>query len=517
MVSKPSVDVLLHQLDVLATFESSQTPTADLRAFVESFFHFRFGNGYFAQVYAITAIIGILILMGLAVVSRRLYEGNFWLVRIQEAQGSKYPLVIPNVSVQARLLASRPSHLLTPFSNVASRPPALHPRQSILSFVFIEAIFGLLYIAYLWCQLGGLRWNVDLGGQGYWFITPWLVLFFGAFYGAVGTFYASPGVLSRRRRMSSSWDVRKFIPSPVVCNQILIAVPLVNAASILVVAVMLGRTWHMAYQDMRRFADNLAGQPPTAAISSAQIQAAQQVWQGTIDAWWYGSVGFYMWGGWAFLLLALYLPAGAHLSHTVHVQINEQKSFKTSRFRNTTLAHSEAAAAAARAGTATPAIIPSGAAPVWDAASAIENADPTAGTGAAVTATRRNREAELEATRAAESVFYPPLKADRVSVQASGSASHLDTLQSALRNILLMWSSISSAVLAYGILCFWVASQINSTISRGPDDMARLYELYNSAAGWLACVFGGLNFVVSFKKRLCSASDSNNAFSHLTL
>lgn len=94
----PDVAELAHRLEVLAAFDTSDTPTGDLRQFVESFFHLDFGNGYLIQVYAITAIIGILIVMGLAVTARRLYEGNFWLVRIQEAEGSKYPLVIPNVS-----------------------------------------------------------------------------------------------------------------------------------------------------------------------------------------------------------------------------------------------------------------------------------------------------------------------------------------------------------------------------------------------------------------------------------
>lgn len=138
---------LEHRIEVLAAFDQSPTPMADLHDFLRSFLNLRLSHSYYVQVYTITAIIGLLILMGLAVVARRLYEGNFWLIRVQEAQASKFPLFIPN---------------------------------SVLSFVFIEAVFGIIYVIYLWCQLGGMRWNVDLGGQGYWLLTVWIVLYIGA-------------------------------------------------------------------------------------------------------------------------------------------------------------------------------------------------------------------------------------------------------------------------------------------------------------------------------------------------
>lgn len=333
-----------------------------------------------------------------------------------------------------------------------------------------------------------VHWSVGIGCEVAIVVNQHLTVFPPAFnrpyrwFGAVGTFYASPGILSRRKRTSSQWDIARFIPSPNVCNQALIGVPIVNAISIIIVTVFLGRSWHMLSEQVDRTTGGLAALAPTDQITAAQRAQALEIWEDFMHLWRLGSIGFYMWGGWAFLLLILYLPSGAHLVHTLQVQINEHKTLKNSRFRP----NNEPTDHISGSTTRNPAVVPSGATPVWDASSKLETS---------LRPDERNYEAEMEATRAAESVFFPPLKAERVSLHPQESSAQLKTLRSAFRNIVLMWGSISSAVFAYGVLCLYAASAMHPKAEEGPHALAALYELYNKIAGWLACIFGGLNFV----------------------
>ncbi|CAO1626884.1 unnamed protein product [Sympodiomycopsis kandeliae] len=458
-----SLSDLQHQMKTIAAFDGSTTPTADLRHFLQSFFKLQFSNSFYHQVYAITAIISTLVVMGLAVVVRRLYEGNFWLVRIQEAADSRYPLVIPN---------------------------------SVLSFVFVEAIFGVIYVVYLWCQMAEMRWDHDLGGAGYWILPVWIVLFYGAWFGAVGTFYASPGILSRRKRISRRWDIAKFIPSPIVCNQLFIGVPIFNTISVMIVAIIFGRSYHISWDHMTAFDRQLALQPAEAHLTAEQKQMALELWTMFMDTWRYVYIGFNLWGAWAFLLLCLYAPAGGHLLQTLRTQIAEQRTFGKIRSRPTIADVSDTSSDGDKRANSQK-IVPSGQAPIWKSDRRVDTITISQGDQEAQVDDNRVRilEAQHEATRAAESVFYPPIKASRVSVSQGQSHSNLQALRSAARNIVIMWTTISSAVLIYGALCLVVANQIKGVIARGPDDLVSWYETYNLIAGWVACVFGGLNFV----------------------
>lgn len=448
---------------------NSPTPTLALRLFIQDFLKLPLGQGYFNQVIAVTTIIGVLIILGFTVCLVRLIEGNLWVIRLQEAAGSRYPLVIPN---------------------------------SVLSFVLIEACFGILYLAYIWDQSEAFKSGHDLERQGYWFVTVWSLLFVGAWCGSVGTFFASPGILARRRRVSKKWDVSRLIPSPGLCNCLFIGVPILCVGSALAIAMPLGHQWSRAFHLWKRLDAELAAQGDTTTPTADQLLAARALWDQVVEVWWLVRVGFCNWGIWAFLLLAFYLPSGANLAWTIRQQLIEQRSIQDSLDQS-----------AQRVGHSTSRNAVKGQTPVWHQQGATEEANDDSLTQAVNDRQERRaerndrlRQAQAEARRAAESTFYPPLKATRISLNSSTSVTpKLQVLQSAYINILLMWGSISVAVLAYGCLCIYISMFAVKSVLQGPHQLVEYHETYNAIAAWLACAFGGLNFIVSTsaKLRLC--------------
>lgn len=423
-------------------------------------FYLSLAPSYRKQLYAITTIIGILIVLGAAVILVRIHEGNLWIIRIQEAAGSRHSLIIPN---------------------------------SVLSFVLIEAVFGIIYLAYLWCQSTAFQHGSGISGQGYWFTTTWILLFWGAWAGAVGTFYASPGILARRRRVSKLLDVARLIPTPGVCNAISLGVPLLNTVSTLTISILMGKSFSKGVDAWQRFdaaQAALQAADGSAALTTEQTVAALQLWDQWLDTWRWFRLGFLVWGCWAFLLLIFYVPSGGNLVWTLLTQLEEQKNMHNGLQASIARAGDEGRRAQASASAKL-----AGNTPVWRRA---DDGGEAGNNGSVLrngVSTQDIETAQQEARRAAESTFYPALKGTVRTEIRSSEPPKYRVLKGAFVNIVLMWSSISSAVLAYGVLCFWISKASYKSATEGPHELTRFYELYNAIAGWLACGFGGLNFV----------------------
>ena len=94
MLVSPSLDDLALIIPDLVT---SDQPVQELRGCIRSLHHLPLASTFKTQIYAITAVIAFLVLLGLAVSVTRIIQGNFWVVRFQEVVHSRHVLVIPNV------------------------------------------------------------------------------------------------------------------------------------------------------------------------------------------------------------------------------------------------------------------------------------------------------------------------------------------------------------------------------------------------------------------------------------
>lgn len=474
---------------VLPDFSIMAAPTGELRAHMRSFFYLKLTAPYLDQMYLVTGIISCLVIMGAAVGIWRLWEGSLWVFRIQPASRSNYSLIVPN---------------------------------TVMSFVLIEASFGIVFIIYIWCQIEAFEKGYDIAGQGPWLLVVWQLLFAGAWYGSVGTFYASPGVLSRRHLPAGGFDIAKLIPGPGVCNLFCVGMPIFVIISTGTVAVILGQHWHDTVREWEALDLGLSHFAPTDPIPAGALEAALQVWEHWTLTWWYVRVGYFIWLIWASLLFLFYLPAGAKLALTLKKQFEESR--RAERDLQMTLQRRRKEREQKKQ------LSPQGEAPVWNDAPEDE-ADDSAMTR------RRNREALAEAKRAAESTFYPPIRAARTDIDSSAAGPAVPVLRKSeyvqyeaisalsilipslppyaigLINIIVMWSSISSAVASYAVLCAWISINMYRSALQGPRELAESYMIYNLVAAWLACCFGGLNFVVGIRRPISSrrcASGTND-------
>jgi hypothetical protein len=356
---------------ILPDFSQAAAPTGELRAHMRSFFYLKLSNTYLYQMYLVTAIISCLVIMGAAVGIWRLWEGSLWVFRVQPASRSNYSLIVPN---------------------------------TVMSFVLIEACFGIVFIIYIWCQIEAFEKGYDMAGQGAWLLIVWQLLFAGAWYGSVGTFYASPGVLSRRHLPPGRFDIAKLIPGPGICNLFCVGMPIFVIISTGTVAIILGQHWHDTLREWEALDKALSAFDPSGAIPAGALEAALQVWEHWTLTWWYVRVGYFIWTIWASLLFFFYLPAGAKLALTLKKQFEESR--RAERDLQMTLQRRRKEREQKKQ------LGPQGEAPVWNDA-------PEDDEGNLATTRRRNREALAEAKRAAESTFYPPIRAARTDIDSN--------------------------------------------------------------------------------------------------
>ncbi|KAK0533230.1 hypothetical protein OC835_003088 [Tilletia horrida] len=197
---------------------------AQLRHWMALYFHKPTSVAYFVQMIICTVFLGIILIFGLGVIIYRLWDRTLWLFRIQDTRGS--PLIIPN---------------------------------SISAFVLFEAAYALVWLADVWNNLAIDKWGADPTLTGFWNGTPWILLFAGAWCGAWGTFFASPGILHRSSR-ARGFDPRRLVPGPKLCNLIGISAPLAFTAASLAVSIPTGLTYsgflvytiHSQLQSMRQ-------------------------------------------------------------------------------------------------------------------------------------------------------------------------------------------------------------------------------------------------------------------------
>ncbi|KAK0531102.1 hypothetical protein OC842_003713 [Tilletia horrida] len=411
---------------------------AQLRHWMALYFHKPTSVAYFVQMIICTVFLGIILIFGLGVIIYRLWDRTLWLFRIQDTRGS--PLIIPN---------------------------------SISAFVLFEAAYALVWLADVWNNLAIDKWGADPTLTGFWNGTPWILLFAGAWCGAWGTFFASPGILHRSSR-ARGFDPRRLVPGPKLCNLIGISAPLAFTAASLAVSIPTGLTYKSAVEKWRRWDANAAQVSPTTyPVEGALRQEAAEVWKQITDAWWWSSVGWLALLVFAWAFLVFYVMTGGFLVYTIHSQLQSMRQRRMESRRNPQ-GHEASASASDAVGPE---------APRWERHHAAEYA------------------ADMEMSRAQASTFFPPLATQGTTTTGPTTRkTRIRMLNSAMTNVTFIYSSISLGCLGFVVNLHWLLAQQYNQAIVGPVETNRTYEKYMAVASWVTSVFGIICFTAISQK-----------------
>ncbi|KAE8214824.1 hypothetical protein CF327_g1815 [Tilletia walkeri] len=409
---------------------------AELRHWMRLYFHKPTSVGYFVQSIIITVWLAIILFFGLVVILYRLWDRTLWLFRIQETRGSR--LIIPN---------------------------------SITAFVLFEAAYSLVWTANVWNNLAIDKYDAEPLLTGFWNGTPWILLFSGAWCGAWGTFFASPGILHRSSR-ARGFDPRRLVPGPKLCNFIGFFAPFAFTATSLAVSIPTGLTYKNAVRKWKAWDAQAAAVSQSEYPVQGDLRAeAAEVWKGITDAWWWSSIGWLalLVFAWAFLLF--YVMCGGFLVYTIHSQL------QTMRIRRNEGANQGQDGPASGPDTAGPE------APRWDRQNAGEIA------------------ADLEMSRAQASTFFPPLATQGTATTGPTTRkSRIRMLSSAMTNVSFIYGAISLGTLGFVINLHWLLESQYQQAVIGPVETNRIYEKYMAVASWVISVFGLICFTAISQK-----------------
>ncbi|CAD6901568.1 unnamed protein product [Tilletia controversa] len=408
----------------------------EMRQWMRLYFHKPTSNAYFIQSIVITVWLAFVIFAGLLVILYRLWDRTLWLFRIQETRGSS--LIIPN---------------------------------SITAFVLFEAAYALVWVCDVWNNLAIDKWDASPTLTGFWNGTPWILLFSGAWCGAWGTFFASPGILHRSTR-ARGFDPRRLVPGPKMCNFVGFFAPLLFTATCLGVSIPTGLTYKHAVEQWRVWDAEAAAVAQNDAVQGALCDAAAEVWKNITDAWWWTSVGWLTLLAFAWAFLLFYVMCGGFLVFSIHSQLKAMKSQRKEAL--SVRGHADRVTGPDAAGPETPR---------WDQHNAGEIA------------------ADMEMSRAQASVFFPPLATQ--GTQTTGPTTRktrIRMLSSAMTNVSFIYGSISLGTLGFVINLHWLLPVQYQQAVLGPMENNVVYEKYMAVASWVISVFGAICFTAISQK-----------------
>ncbi|KAK0561989.1 hypothetical protein OC861_005553 [Tilletia horrida] len=419
---------LQHFVDRLPDYDVAQ-----LRTWMRLYFHKPTSAAYFIQSIVCTVMIVILIACGGVVLIYRLWGQTLWLFRLQETRGAS--LIIPN---------------------------------SITCFVLFEATYGALWLANVWNNLAIDKWGSSPNYTGFWNGTPWILLFIGAWCGAWGTFFASPGILHKSSRVTG-FDARRLIPGPKLCNFIGFFAPFAFTAASLAVSIPTGLTYKHAVQTWQSWDAQAASLNQTEYPVPVDIrEEAAQVWKDITDAWWWSSIGWLALLVFAWAFLVFYVFCGGFLLFTIYSQLCMLRAPKIDHQKKDPRQETNPTAAAES--------------PRWDADHAAHEAF------------------DLEMTRAQASTFFPPLAASTMATGPTTRRRRVKMLRSAMVNVSFIYGAISLGTLGFVINLHWLLEAQYEQAALGPVEMNRTYERYMAVASWIASVFGLICFTAISQK-----------------
>lgn len=118
----------------------------------------------------------------------------------------------------------------------------------------------------------------------------------------LGTFFASPGVLSKRNGVKRL-DPRKLISTPFWCNIISIDFLIAFMGCIFALTAPGGTKYRKAVQMWHRWDAMMKAQGPSARVTNDTLQGAHDLWKLYAEAWWWIALTFVIWTLWAVAFL----------------------------------------------------------------------------------------------------------------------------------------------------------------------------------------------------------------------
>lgn len=278
-----------------------QAAIAELRAYIKRLFFLHFEPFFFISNIAVAGIICLIIVIGFPVVLHRLCHGRLYPFRVERrAQGS---YLVPN---------------------------------AINCFLLLEGVYGVLTVAFNF-----VVWQLFNNEMEAW--VPiwqavrsliWIPLYMGAFLTGWGSFYTAPGALDKPTAARNKSSARGHLAWPVIVNLACWGVPVALVVSLLPPVCLSSVTLTNAYNDYkdwdRRFNALLESTPANTPVNQVLVDdfrsQAYTIFTNWTRSYYYIDIGYVIWGFWALVFVAFYVPAGGVLVYLLYRQVRRQKS-----------------------------------------------------------------------------------------------------------------------------------------------------------------------------------------------
>lgn len=262
----------------------------ELRQFMASLFIFPFPIPHLMLQMKVGAVIlGFLLLMYLLIIGRRMYERNFWILRIFKTRTG--PVIAPN---------------------------------TILAFIVIEGAFVVVFIA----MILELRYYYVVGSDKpknilLWILLPWSILIFGAFSAALGTHYATPRdptPLRRDGKHTIKTYLTKIVENAITVNLLAVLIPVLTCTSVAIPSFVANARQIRAYNREKEWQLKHAKEDQ---FNQQMVLEAQEVWYQQLKAIKIASTTFCLWSFWGLFCFVLYTALAVRLIRAVKVELNK--------------------------------------------------------------------------------------------------------------------------------------------------------------------------------------------------
>ncbi|GAC97314.1 serine/threonine protein kinase [Pseudozyma hubeiensis SY62] len=264
-----------HQIDI-----------QDLQAFLEHMFRPQLPTSFKLQIYLCIGIVSFLLVLCAPIVLQRLLYRRAWLFKLWHVGGGTF--VIPN---------------------------------AVLAFLLLEALFGMLWIAYAIITLEHYRYHNYQRSYFAWRTLIWTVLWTGCWWTSFGLLSAFPDALTLKTKGRRQ---KSLILSPAVFNIACWGVPLLQYASILPLVIIDSRDNASVAAGFETWLDDvqvaLRGAVPDAVFAQLRLRA-MHLWLDMTEVYWYFGVIMASLCCWSIVALLVFMPVGAHVLLRIRLQL----------------------------------------------------------------------------------------------------------------------------------------------------------------------------------------------------
>ncbi|PWN37574.1 uncharacterized protein FA14DRAFT_183516 [Meira miltonrushii] len=275
----------------------------ELRQFMTNLFIFPFPIPHLMlQMKVGAGVLSLLLLVYLLIIARRMYERNFWILRIFKTPTGS--VIAPN---------------------------------TILAFIVIEGAFVIVFIA----MMLELRYYYIVGSDKpknilLWILLPWSILIFGAFSAALGTHYAtprSPTISRKDGKHTFKTFLAKIGGHAITVNLLAIFIPAITCISVAIPSFIANarqvkgcdreKEWQLRYASEEHFDQQM-------------VLEAQHIWYQQLKAIKIASATFCLWSFWGLFCFALYTALALRLIRAVKIELGKTE-LKQLKFIVTTI------------------------------------------------------------------------------------------------------------------------------------------------------------------------------------